>query len=98
MSKIKAKITFVTGIGHDAAMTELKSNSDKGMISSDVYDCGVYDWLLFNFDFKIPKSSIIQFEVIAKPSFWGEEIDEISYEIINGTLKIKNLDDQLIGE
>lgn len=83
MSDIKAKLVFVTGMHCDAALVEIKSNSEK-MISDDIYDCGVHDWIAYNLEIEIPKCSILTINVDVSPSFWGGEIDEINYTIIGG--------------
>lgn len=81
MSDIKAKLTFATGMNCDASLISIESNSEQ-MVSDDIYDCGVYDWIAYNLEIEIPKCSILTIDVDVSPSFWGGEIDEINYTII----------------
>lgn len=81
MSDISAKLVFVTGLNCDAALVEIESNSEQ-MVSDDIYDCGVYDWIAYNLEIEIPKCSILTINVDVNPSYWGGDIDEINYTII----------------
>ncbi|AUR96495.1 coil containing protein [Vibrio phage 1.225.O._10N.261.48.B7] len=87
MSDINAKLTFVTGMHCDAALVEIESNS-KDMVSDDIYDCGVYDWIAYNLEVEIPKNSMLTINVNVSPSYWGDSIDEINYAVV-GSIEIK---------
>ncbi len=91
MSDIKAKLVFVTGLHSDAALVNIESNSEQ-MVSDDIYDLGVYDWIAYNLDIEIPKTSYIELLVDVKPSYWGGDIDEIVYELV-GDVKVKPLEE-----
>ena len=98
MSDINAKLTFVTGMHCDAALIGIESNS-KDMISDDIYDCGVYDWIAYNLEIEIPKNSTLIINVDVTPSYWGDNIDEINYAIV-GEVDIKpiNNHDRMVEE
>ncbi|WRQ13086.1 hypothetical protein [Vibrio phage vB_VpM-pA2SJ1] len=86
MSNLKAKLTFVTGMGSDAALIAIDSNC-QDMVTSDIYDCGVYDWIAYNLDIEIPECSVLSFSVDVFPSCWGNEIEEIDYTL-NGKVEV----------
>lgn len=94
MSDIKAKLVFVTGLHCDAALIEIESNSER-MVSDDIYDCGVYDWIACNLEIEIPKSSILTINVDVSPSFWDCYIDEINYSIV-GNVDVKPLTNYIV--
>ncbi len=98
MSDINAKLTFVTGMHCDAALIGIESNS-KDMISDDIYDCGVYDWIAYNLEIEIPKNSTLIINVDVTPSYWGDNIDEINYAIV-GEVDIKSINnhDRMVEE
>ena len=98
MSDINAKLTFVTGMHCDAALVEIESSS-KDMVSDDIYDCGVYDWIAYNLEIEIPKNSTLIINVDVIPSYWGDSIDEINYAIV-GEVDIKpiNNHDRMVEE
>lgn len=98
MSDINAKLTFVTGMHCDAALVEIESSS-KDMVSDDIYDCGVYDWIAYNLEIEIPKNSTLIINVDVSPSYWGDSIDEINYAIV-GDVDIKpiNNHDRMVEE
>ncbi|CAH9013289.1 putative coil containing protein [Vibrio phage 199E37-1] len=89
MSDIKAKLVFVTGLHCDAALVEIESNGEQ-MVSDDIYDCGVYDWIAYNLEIEIPKCSIMTINVDVSPSLWGGDIDEVNYSVI-GNVDVKPL-------
>lgn len=98
MSDIKAKLTFATGIHCDAALVDIESNSEQ-MVSDDIYDCGVYDWIAYNLEIEIPKCSILTINVDVAPSFWDGDIDEINYSIVgNVDIKPINNHDRMVEE
>ena len=98
MSDINAKLTFVTGMHCDAALVGIESSS-KDMVSDDIYDCGVYDWIAYNLEIEIPKNSTLIINVDVSPSYWGDSIDEINYAIV-GDVDIKpiNNHDRMVEE
>lgn len=86
MEKLKAKLTFITGIGCDAALVEIDSNCEE-MITNDIYDCGVFDWIAYNLEIEVPTKSTLVVNVDVKPSYWGDEIEEINY-YVNGEILV----------
>lgn len=90
MSKFKAKLEFVTGLKCDASPIKIESNCHD-MVENDIYDCGVYDWIAYNLGIEIPQCSFICVEVDVFPSYWGSDIDEIDYSIVDGSIKTSEI-------